>query len=268
MVQSEIPMPDQKKTKKLVARKVRLLSPNGVPLPETEIEPVRSEATQIEQLISMAIQNNVDLDKIERIIAMRDKFKAEQARDAFNTAMANFQAICPTIEKKKEAKNDQGKTLYSYAPLDSIVSQVKELLGANGFSYAIRVETGIDHVKVTCVVKHTMGHSEESVFDIPLSSKTGIMSAPQQVAATTTFAKRYAFLNAFGIMTGDEDNEKALEEKDLRASAIVEFEMKLRGAKTLDELKTIWISLPAMARKELETAKNETKLAIEGETVS
>ena len=33
------------------------------------------------------------------------------------------------------------------------------------------------------------------------------MSAQQKVGAALTFAKRYAFCNAFGIMTGDEDND-------------------------------------------------------------
>jgi methylthioribose-1-phosphate isomerase len=32
------------------------------------------------------------------------------------------------------------------------------------------------------------------------------------VAAASTFSKRYAFCNAFGIMTGDEDNEQVLKE--------------------------------------------------------
>ena len=33
------------------------------------------------------------------------------------------------------------------------------------------------------------------------------MSAPQVVAAAITFGTRYAFKNAFGIMTGDDDND-------------------------------------------------------------
>jgi ERF superfamily. len=35
------------------------------------------------------------------------------------------------------------------------------------------------------------------------------MSDTQHVAAALTFAKRYAFTNAFGIMTGDDDNDAA-----------------------------------------------------------
>jgi hypothetical protein len=37
------------------------------------------------------------------------------------------------------------------------------------------------------------------------------MNEPQRFASALTFAKRYAFCNAFGILTGDEDDnaEKA-----------------------------------------------------------
>ena len=41
--------------------------------------------------------------------------------------------------------------------------------------------------------------------------KTAMMNAPQQTAATMTYAKRYAFCNAFGIMTGDEDTDAVID---------------------------------------------------------
>jgi hypothetical protein len=50
------------------------------------------------------------------------------------------------------------------------------------------------------------GHSESSDVEVPLGTKTEIVSASQVVASALTFAKRYAF-NAFGILTGDEDND-------------------------------------------------------------
>jgi hypothetical protein len=62
-------------------------------------------------------------------------------------------------------------------------------------------------VKVVCRVTHTAGHSEESPMQVPFGNKTDIMSNTQVTAAAQTFAKRYAFCNAFGILTGDEDND-------------------------------------------------------------
>jgi hypothetical protein len=54
-------------------------------------------------------------------------------------------------------------------------------------------------------------------MEVPLGNKTQVMSDTQVVAAAITFAKRYAFLNEFGILTGDEDKEEILntgEKKD------------------------------------------------------
>jgi hypothetical protein len=47
-------------------------------------------------------------------------------------------------------------------------------------------------------------------METALANKTNIMSQPQQIAATVTFNKRYAFLNAFGITTGGEDSEATM----------------------------------------------------------
>lgn len=215
--------------------------------------------SEIEGFISQAIAANVPVETLERLLAMRDKIKAEQARDAFNADMAKFQGECPTIKKTKNVPTRSGAVAYSYAPLDSIVTQVKELLRKHGFSYAINLEMTEHGVRATCIAKHWMGHSETSSMEVPLGNKTEVMSQSQVVAAATTFAKRYAFCNAFGIMTGDEDSEVALQEKELKTAALTEFEDKLRAVKTLDELKAVWVSLPAMARKELETVKDEVK---------
>jgi len=51
-------------------------------------------------------------------------------------------------------------------------------------------------------------------MEVPLGNKTSVMSQTQVVAAALTFAKRYAFCNAFGIMTGDDDNEKVISDKE------------------------------------------------------
>jgi len=146
---------------------------------------------------------------MERLLAMRTQIKSEQAKEAFNRAMAAFQAECPTIVKTKEVFTRDGRSAYKYAPIESIVAQVKEYLKKNGFSYTTQIDLTEKGVKATCKVTHEAGHSEENSMEVPLGSKTQIMSDSQVTAAASTFAKRYAFCNAFGILTGDEDNDGA-----------------------------------------------------------
>jgi len=163
-----------------------------------------------ENLISQAISTGASVDTMERLLAMRKELKAEFAKEQFDKAMAAFQSECPVIKKTKTIKTESGKDAYSYAPLESIVVQVKPLLERNGFSYSIQTETGENKVKATCLAKHKDGHSEPSSMEVPLGNKTKIMSDSQVTAAALTFAKRYAFCNVFGILTGDEDNEAIL----------------------------------------------------------
>lgn len=169
----------------------------------------------VEELLTKAIDKGVPVETMERLLAMRRELRAEQAKVQFDQAIARFQSACPEIAKTKEVKTSNGQVAYRYAPIESIVSQVKNLLGENLLSYSFETETKENAVKVVCVVKHQDGHSEHFSVEVPLGNKTNVMSASQVVAAAITFAKRYAFCNAFGIMTGEEDTDaKQVAEKE------------------------------------------------------
>jgi ERF superfamily len=108
----------------------------------------------------------------------------------------------------KGVKTDSGELAYKYAPLEAIVEQVKGFLSKHGFSYSVdQPEAKPGYIKVAFTVKHSFGHSEVTSVALPLGNKTRIMSQTQVEAAALTFAKRYAFCNAFGILTGDEDTD-------------------------------------------------------------
>ncbi len=162
-----------------------------------------------EMLISRAIDKNVSVETMERLLAMRRELKAEFAKEEFDKAMAKFQAECPEVKKTKEVRTKSGQVAYRYAPIEAIVRQVKSVLQANGFSYSIQTETEPSKVKSICIVKHIAGHSESYNMEVPLGNKTQVMSDSQVVAAASTFSKRYAFCNAFGILTGDGDDDGA-----------------------------------------------------------
>lgn len=211
----------------------------------------KQAVNSVESFISQAISSNVPIETLERLLAMRTTVKAEQAKEAFDDAMAKFQGECPVIEKTKEGgKTKGGFVAYKYAPLESIVSQVKYDLQANGFSYAIQTETGENKVKVTCIAKHKLGHSEPTSVEVPLGTKTDIMSAPQVVASALTFAKRYAFCNAFGIMTGDEDTD---------ANTVPKNNQVVPPAKTSNIKSDIMFLLKRLGLKEGDDVKEKIK---------
>ena len=158
-------------------------------------------------LISQAITQGVNVETMEKLMNLQDRWESKQAKKAFDEAMAKFQSLCPTIKKDRAVNNSAAKgggLRYKFAPLDSIVSQVKRILQECGFSYTIQAEMNGNLVTAICKVTHSMGHSQESSFQVPTDAEA-FMNAQQKFGAALTFAKRYAFCNAFGIMTGDED---------------------------------------------------------------
>jgi len=177
---------------------------------EEKILPVQNEA---ERLIAMAIDKNVPVESLERLLAMRQQLKAERAKEQFVKAMAEFQGECPIIEKKKKVDftpASGNRVKYNYAPLEVIVDQVKKILSKHGFSYMFDTETN-GKMKVICKVTHKDGHMEVSKFDMEIDTSAK-MNVSQKYGAALTYAKRYAFCSAFGISVRDEDNETTLGE--------------------------------------------------------
>lgn len=179
----------------------------------TELEVVNSGAVakveSPETLILRAIDKGADVGVMERLVALRDKFKAEQAKEAFDRAMADLQAEMPIVRKDTEVKAGGGDKLYSYTPFEHIIPQVKEYIRKHGFSWSLNTDTESKDgwVIATCEAKHSGGHSETSKVKLPIGAGTRAMSQTQVYAAAISFASRRAFCNAFGIVTAGEDKD-------------------------------------------------------------
>ena len=200
-----------------------------------------SPVVSVENLIGQAITANASVETMEKLLAMRRELKAEAAKELFDKAMADFQNECPVIKKSKAGgKTDAGVVAYNYAPLDVIVSQVKGLIQKYGFSYSIQTKTEKGTgVTAICTAKHVAGHSESSDVTVPLGTRTRVMSDSQQTVAAITFAKRYAFCNVFGILTGDPDTDGPKPDANPRMLFDKAIAL-LNAAKTPEALESTW----------------------------
>ena len=202
---------------------------NEIVKKDKSIEPA---ALTAELLIQQGIEKGISVGTMERLLAMRKELKQEFAKEKFDEAMAKFQSECPEIKKTKEVKTKSGIVAYRYAPIENIIKQVKKLLADNGLSYSTQVINNKDTVKAVCIVKHTAGHSENYEMEVPLGNKTDVMSNSQVMAAAATFAKRYAFCNAFGIMTADEDTDAKPTTATKKQYTVKEVIEKIKACKT------------------------------------
>ena len=203
-----------KKTTKLTPKsKGTALVKAKTGLPEKAAEGVRAiSAVDPQALLVQAIDKNLPIESMERLLAMRDKMKAEWARDQFFTALSGFQSECPIIEKvhqvrdrDKQTKADKGLR-YAYAAIEDLVEPVRGLLQKWGLSWTSKPTQTREDVTANVYVHHRDGHEEVTSFTVPIDPDA-YMSDPQKAAAALTFATRYAFKAAFGIQTKGEDND-------------------------------------------------------------
>lgn len=188
-----------------------------------------------ETLIMAAIDKGMPVETLERLLLMRDKLVAEQARNAFFRDLAAFQLDCPVIIKDKEVMNKDNRSVrYRYAPLDSIVRQIAGSLAAHGFSYQFTTSAADKSVSVTCHARHREGHTESTTFESQIDPQA-FMNLAQKFGSALTFGKRYAFLAAFGIMTGDEDDDGQSTTEGSKAKTAREKMAEINAAKRAAE---------------------------------
>lgn len=184
-------------------------------------------------LLHAAIEKGVDPAGIETLARVMLDMQARQAEQAFNVALAQFQAGCPVVMKKKSIAfptKSGGSFTSRYAEMSSIVEEVRELLTNCGFSYSFDREVDEKTVKVWCVLRHAAGHQTRTPFSVPLD-KGNKLSDAHAVAGAVTFCERYSFRGALGITTGDPDNDgKEFVVKYITADQVKRLEALLKEA--------------------------------------
>jgi hypothetical protein len=161
------------------------------------------------QLLHFAIERNLPVESLERIVALAERMQDRSAAREFAEAMAAFQKECPSIKKTSTANiatRGGGKFSYTYADLDEIASVVNPVLARHGLSYSFDSKLDKDFLTCICTVRHVNGHSVPSTFTLPTASESA-MSAQQKVGAALTFAKRQSLSAALGITTTDDDTD-------------------------------------------------------------
>jgi len=187
-------------------------------------------------LLAMAVDKDLDIDKLGKLMELQRQWQADQDRKAFFEALAKFQSRCPEIRKNKSVAF--GETKYQYAPLSDIERQIKELLFECGLTKRWETKEDGEKLVVTCIITHTSGHKEQSTMSAK-ADESGKKNAIQARASSITYMQRYTLIGALGIGTADNDidgrfTERAVDE--LHAEFIKEYNQVIQ----LDPSLTKW----------------------------
>lgn len=182
----------------------------------TEIIPAEPQVVAIaDPMVSMiervVMDPNASLDKLERMLAMKERLDATNARRAFDAAISEAKAEIPPIIKNRTV-DFTGKTgirtHYKHEDMAEIARTVDPILGRHGLSYRYRTLQEAGRVTVTCVMSHRDGHSEETTLS-GAPDDSGNKNSLQQVGSTITFLQRYTLKAALGLAASHDDDARA-----------------------------------------------------------
>lgn len=174
---------------------------NAVEKVEPQTEPRAVANVTPMSLLESAVANG-NLDLAEKLMSLQDRWEANQARKAFDAAMAMAKAEIPVI-----VRNATGHNSKKYADFAAIAKVVDPILGRHGLYYRFRTVQTDKAITVTCVL-FGHGHSEETTLSGPADS-SGNKNAIQAIGSTLTYLQRYSLVQMLGIAAGNDDDGKA-----------------------------------------------------------
>lgn len=164
-------------------------------------------------------------------------------------------AISNEIRISKAGKNEFMKANY-FQP-DDILRTINPLLESHQLISIFNMEWLKEKEMYQSTLEISDVNSLESVlykFDIPMQELKGAGRA-QSAGATQTYAKRYMFMNAFNLA----DNKSDLDHSKNKPAEEIDWAKKLKGAKNLEELKSIFASMPQQAKLQFTELKDILK---------
>lgn len=174
------------------------------------------EPTNPGHLLELAINKDLDVEKLTKLMELQKAWQADQARKLFFEAMSQFQSQAPEIRKTKKVgfETAKGKTEYHYAPLSDITRQIKDACEKVGLTYRWEIKDTKEEIQVTCLITHTSGHTETTTMTAS-PDVSGSKNPIQARGSAIEYLKRYTLIGALGISTADSDVDGELPQIDI-----------------------------------------------------
>jgi hypothetical protein len=212
------------------------------------------------EMLAVAVTRGATIDELAKLMDLQERWEKNEARKKFVEAMNAFKTNPPSITKNKTVTYGSGDraTSYSHATLDHVCEAVTKGLSEHGISHRWKVDQDKDSIKVTCILTHDMGHSEETtLYGSPDTS--GSKNSIQAIGSTVTYLERYTLLAATGLAAANQDNDA----QDAGTNGELQERIDWLGsARNKDELKSLFQDAYRMfetnptALRALVTAKN------------
>ena len=197
-----------------------------------EITPISQSAAIIQVIERAALNPEVDIDKMERLLQMQERVMDREGKMAFNAAMAAAQAEMEPVAR--DARNAQ--TSSNYARIEAIAKAIKPVTSRHGFALSFGTADcpKDDYYRITCDVTHANGHVRSYHADVPVDL-TGLKGTQNKTrthafGSTMTYGRRYLTLLIFDIATADDDGNAAGAGETITADQYTALRAKIEEA--------------------------------------
>lgn len=159
-------------------------------------------------VIARALALGTPVADLKELMAMQERWEANQARKAFVAAMARAKAKPPEILKDKHVsfQTSKGTTEYDHASHGNVTLTIAQWLAEFGFSHRWETKQEPNKITVTCILTHELGH-HESVTLFCSHDDSGGKNAIQALVSAKTYLERHTLLAASGMSTLDQEDD-------------------------------------------------------------
>lgn len=190
---------------------VRDTAPPVPALPQSAALPVEApqEATMLNIIERAARDPSVDIDKLDRLLAMQERVQAKSAQVEFDNALRAAQEEMKAI--RTDLDNPQTRSKYaSYPQLDKAIRPIYVRHG-----FAVTFNTGDaprpDDLRVLATLSHRSGHRQDYKIDMPADGKGAkggdVMTRTHATGAAASYGQRYLYKLMFNLAVGDVDDD-------------------------------------------------------------
>lgn len=160
------------------------------------------------EAMTMALSQGADLEKLEKMLELQERWEQNEAKKAYTQAMAEFKADPPKINKDKHVdfKTQKGRTSYDHASLGNVTSKINTSLASHGLTAAWKTDQNQGGITVTCTITHKLGYSESTSLTAGAET-SGTKNNIQAIGSTITYLQRYTLLALTGLATHDQDDD-------------------------------------------------------------
>lgn len=185
-------------------------------------------------LLELAVNQNADIDKLEKLMELQIRWEENEARKAYHSAMAAFKADPPEITKDRHVSynTSKGNIDYKHSSLSNVTNTINKALSKHGLSASWKTAQTDGNITVKCTITHVNGYSESTTLSAAPDSSGGKNSI-QAIGSTVSYLERYTILAATGLASTDMDDDGvgAVEPEYISESMVADIKIEL------DELK-------------------------------